>query len=458
MTVGGNLSKAFKIYGTPRQIVIACLGFSSAVPLVLVLSVLSTWLAREGVDKSTIGLFAAMGTPYVLKFLWSPLVDRLPIFGLTRKIGRRRAWLFLSQIAVMVAILALGRSDPSAQVGLTAVMAFLVALASATQDIVVDAYRIEILTEEEQGAGAAMINFGYRMGMIVSGSGVLILADHLSFSAVYQIAPVLVLVGMAAAALYGEPSFRSSSEADEEEAEIRAILTQQGSKGRWAEIAAQTYMAVIAPFREFMARRAWLLILIFVMIYKLGDALAAVMIAPLLVELGFSNTEIGLANKLVGIIALIVGGFFGGGLLALIGMYRALLISGILMMVTNLFFAVLAVSGHSVPVLAAAIAFENFASGIGLTVFVAYLSNLCNLAFTATQYALLSSLTAVGRTWLSTSAGYIVEAVGWAPFFIVTTVAALPGLALLVWLWRAGFQVDAAPLKIAGRHGKRQSA
>lgn len=445
MTVNGNWSRALKVYLTPPQIVIACLGFASAVPLVLVLSMLFIWLAREGIDKGTIGLFAAMGTPYVLKFLWSPLVDRLPLPFLTRALGRRRAWLFVAQALVMVAIFGLGATDPGEELRLTALMAFLVALASATQDIVVDAYRIEILSEDEQGAGAAMINFGYRMGMIVTGSGLLILADHVSFSTVYQIAPLLVLVGMAAAALYGEPAERTTPEAEEQEAEIRATLKRRGGTGPWAEFAAITYMAVVAPFREFMARRAWLLILLFVMIFKLGDALAAVMISPLLVELGFTNTEIGLANKLVGIIALIIGGFIGGGLLITAGMFRALLISGILMMVTNLFFAVLSVAGHSIPVLAAAIALENLASGIGLTIFVAYLSNLCNLAFTATQYALLSSLTAVGRTWLSTTAGYAAEAMGWVPFFVFTTAAALPGLLLLVWLWRAGFQVDAAP-------------
>ena len=435
--------RALAVYLTPQQIVIACLGFSSAVPLVLVLSVLSVWLAREGVDKGTIGLFAALGTPYVLKFLWSPLIDRLRLPGLSRRLGRRRAWLFVAQALVMLAIFGLGRSDPGAHVGLTAVMAFLVALSSATQDIVVDAYRIEILNDEEQGAGAAMINFGYRMGMIVAASGLLILADQLGFATVYQIAPALVLVGMAAAALYGEPRVRTTPEAERQEAEIRSRLADSGRPGPWAETAAQIYMAVIAPFREFMARRGWALVLLFVTIYKLGDALAAVMISPLLVELGFTNTEIGLANKLVGVIALIAGGFVGGGLLAMAGMFRALLISGILMMVTNLFFAVLAVSGHSLPVLASAVALENFASGIGLTVFVAYLSGLCNLAFTATQYALLSSLTAVARTWLSTVSGYLAEALGWVPFFVATTLAAVPGLVLLVWLWRAGFQTDA---------------
>jgi len=433
---------AAAVYLRPRLIAIFFLGISSGFPLTLLISTLGYWFAQEGVSTGTIGLFSAMQTPYALKFLWSPLVDRVRLPGLARLVGQRRAWLLASQALLAGAIIALAGHDPTQAIERMAVFAFLTALMSATQDIVIDAYRIEILSPRELGPGSGMIQFGYRTGNLIAGAGALMLATTLGWPATFALMALLVLCGAIAALLAGEPPRHDPEGAEAAEAKAESYLARRAPLPGLAErAAAWLYSAVVAPFVEFLSRRWAVLILVFVVVYKIGDAMGQVMMAPLLVDLGFSNEEIAWANKMVGFVALILGTMLGGGLAYMVGMFRALLITGVAMMVTNLMFAWLATQGDAIWLLAVSVGFENFASGMGLAVFVTYLSGLCNLAFTATQYALLSSLASAGRTWLAAPSGFLADAVGWAPFYVLSTVAAVPGLILLWLLWRLGFRV-----------------
>ncbi len=447
MTGTRKIRAAAAVYGKPRLIAVFGLGMASGFPLTLLLSTLAYWLAQDGVSKGEVGLFASMTTPYALKFIWAPLVDRVPIPLLGRVFGQRRGWLLFTQALLVLSILGLAAQDPTRTLGTMALFAFLVAFFSATQDIVIDAYRIELLSDEEQAAGAAMNTFGYRTANLLAGAGALLLADHLSWSAIFGLMSLLVLPGTLAALLVGEPARRDPWRGAAEEAVAEAFLE---GKAHWprpaAKIAGWLHATVVVPFAEFLERRAAVPILLFVVLYKLGDAMGQVMMPPFLVDLGFSNAEIAVANKTVGFAALMIGTALGGAFAYAVGLFRALLATGLFMMLTNLMFTALAVQGHDIWFLAVAVALENFASGMGLVVFVAYLSGLCNLAFTATQYALLSSLAAAARTWLAAPSGFLAEATGWPLFYLLTTVAALPGLGLLWLLWRRGFAVRSAGL------------
>ncbi len=416
-----GLIGASKVYFDRRVLTILFLGFSSGLPLLLVFSTLSLWLKDEGITKTVIGIFALVRTPYTFKFLWAPLIDRLPFPFLAARLGRRRAWVVATQVALMAAILALATTTPSLTPGLTAVFAVLVAFCSASQDIVIDAYRIEILAEEQQGAGAAMIVGGYRVGMLMAGAGAISLADVLSWHAVYSIMAAMVVVGLVTILLSPEPKEPAAGRPEEDD---------DGVGFGWLR------GAVVAPFSDFMRRDGWVFILLFIMLYKLGDAYLGVMANPFYVEMGFTKNEIAAVSKVFGLGATIVGGLIGGVLVFRYGIRTSLLICGVLMAASNLVFAVQAMVGHSVPMLMVTIAVENLTGGMGTTAFVAYLSSLCNMAYTATQYALLSSFMAFARDVLSASSGWLADHVDWVTFFVVTTFAALPGLVLLVWMIR----------------------
>lgn len=420
---------AFRPYLRPMPFVAFLLGISSGFPLTLLLATMTFWLSRVGIDKSTIGFAIGLTTPYTLKFLWAPLVDKLPLPVLTRLFGQRRAWLFFVQALLFAALWQLGASDPALHLGQFALWAIMVAFLSATQDIVIDAYRIEILSEEELPHGTAMNQFGYRTGNLLAGAGTIFLASSegagLGWAAAYGITAFCVLPA-AIGALFAGPGRYIE----------RHARKAGASLGTWL---AET---VVNPFREFLGRHGAFLILGFVLIYKIGDAMGQVMLAPMIVELGFSDTEYVAVNKFVGFAALIIGSAFGAPFIAWLGMGRALFVSGLMMMLSNFLFSLLAVAGHSTPMLALAVGTENFTSGIGLTVFVTYLSGLASLAYTATQFALLSSFAAVGRTWLSTPSGYLAEALGWFWFWAFTVVVAVPGMVLLWIMWRKGFVVE----------------
>lgn len=416
-------------YFRKRPFVAFLLGISSGFPLTLLLATMTYWLSKVGIEKSTIGFAIGLTTPYTLKFLWAPLVDKLPIPVLTRLFGQRRSWLFLLQACLFAALWNLGASDPANNLGLFAVWAITVAFLSATQDIVIDAYRIEVLSDEELPHGTAMNQFGYRTGNLIAGAGTIYLASAegagLGWGTAYGLTGLCVLPAILGAFIAGPGMYKE-----------RHVRAAGQSFGAWLK------ETTVNPFREFMTRHGAFLILTFVLIYKIGDAMGQIMLGPMIDELGFSDTEYIAVNKLVGFWALIVGSAIGAPFIAWLGMGRALFVSGALMMVSNLLFAALAAAGQSNAMLALAVGTENLTSGIGLTVFVTYLSGLSSLAYTATQFALLSSFASVGRTWLSTPSGYLAEQFGWVGFWLFTVVAALPGMVLLWIMWRRGFVVE----------------
>ncbi|MBM3568780.1 MAG: AmpG family muropeptide MFS transporter [Alphaproteobacteria bacterium] len=391
------------------------MGFASGLPLALGAGTLSVWLAESGVSRATIGLFAAIGTPYALKFLWAPLVDRLPLPLLGRLLGRRRSWLLLTQAAVIVCMIGLGQADPRIDPLLTATWAVALAISSASQDIVVDAWRVEILERELLPAGATSVQLGYRIAMLTSGAGALYLASALPWATVYAVMAGLMAIGVATTLLGPEPE---------------APADPGGGIGQ------RIVRAVVHPFVEFAGRPGWPVLLAFVLFYKFGDAFAGVMTNPFLVDIGFSKIDIANVAKVFGFGASLAGLALGGVLMNAVGVTRALWICGILQLLTNLMFVVQARAGADLGLLALTIGLENLAGGMGSAAFVAYISGLCALSYTATQYALLSALAAVGRTLLSTSSGWIAQQLGWELFFVASAVAAIPGLLLLAWVGR----------------------
>lgn len=423
MTSVGKAGSNLLLYFQPRPIAAFLLGIASGFPLTLLLATMTYWLSKVGVDKKTIGFAVGLTTPYTLKFLWAPLIDRWRLPILSGLIGHRRSWLVLTGVLLAIAVIMLGRSDPVNDLGGFALWAVATAFLSATQDIVIDAYRIEILPDEQLAYGTAMNQFGYRVGSaLIGGALVVWLASpegaSLGWAGAYGLSTLCILAGWAAALWCGETR--------------KERPLENWSFARWMST------AVAGPFREFFSRRGALLILLFIMIYKIGDAMGQIMLSPMIVELGFTDTEYIAANKAVGFWALIAGTAVGPMFLSWAGMGRGLFWSGVLMMASNLGFTALALLGHQPWALGVAVGIENFTSGLGLTVFATYLSGLTNASFTATQYALLSSLAAVGRTFLSTPSGYLAEGFGWPGFYLFTTLAALPGLLLLWLIWRSG--------------------
>ena len=426
-----RLLRALRIYGQRRVVAMMFLGFSSGLPLALTGQTLSAWLTEEGISLTSIGLLSMVGLPYTLKFLWAPLIDRMPLGPLTGIFGMRRGWILLTQAVLIAATLILGFSDPAENLALVAAMAVCVAFASASQDVVIDAYRVEVLPPSALGAGAAVLVYGYRIAMLVSGAGSLVIAEFGGFSLAYAAMAALLLVGVVTVLLNPEPKHPPQ-------------LRHPAAGG----IAAVLRDAVVGPFAEFLRRPHAVLILLFVVLYKFGDSLAGVMSLPFFLQTGFSKVEIAEIAKFFGFWATMGGLALGGWLMAATGLYRALWIAGILQLLSNLGFALLAIWGKDLTALAAVIAFENLAGGMGTAIFVAYLSSLCNLAYTATQYALLSSFMAAARTLLSSSGGAMAEALGWPLFFTATALAALPGLVLLAMITRRLAPAAASPAKL----------
>ncbi|WP_374763003.1 AmpG family muropeptide MFS transporter [Yunchengibacter salinarum] len=418
-------------YLEPRVLATFFFGMSSGFPLTFVISITGFWLSRFGVSKETVGLFALATMPYAWKFLWSPLIDRLPLGRLGRWMGHRRSWLLLIQALMALALFALSGLNPADDIGAIAALVLAVGFLSASQDIVIDAYRIELLDTRQQGFGAAMTTFGYRAGNLIVGYGVLMLAEVIGWSAAIALQVLLLAPALVAALLIGEPNHPPERFA-------RREMNRVAGMTRGRRVLAFLYEAVALPFKEFTRRDNWLLILAFIFFFKMGDAITAIMTAPLLVELNFTDAEIANANKLVGTIALWTGIALGSWVYWRLGTFRALLLSGVLMMLTNLVFAWLSQQGADVVALAVTIGAENFSTGLGTTVTVAYLSGLCNLSFTATQYALLSSLASQARALVGAFSGELAAGTGWVMFFVLATLAAVPGLVLLGVMWRRG--------------------
>ncbi len=416
-----KLSDTIALYTDLRLIIIFFMGFVSGLPFLLTASTLSIWLTESGISLTEIGLFTLVGTPYNLKFLWAPFIDRVPVPLLQRALGRRRAWMLVIQILLMVSIIGLGSTDPSRTPFLTAIFSILVAFFSASQDIVIDAYRIDILEEDEQGAGAAMTQIGYRFGLLASGAGALYLASYLSWKVVYTIMALLIIIGVIAAIKAPVP------ETD------RNTLKSQSRGADWLR------STLIEPFVEFFKRNnlsTSIIILSFILLYKFGDAFAGVMANPFYIKIGFTKAQIATVSKIFGITATLSGVFLGGILVKKIGILKSLFICGLLQMFSNLMFSLQAKIGPDVRFLFLTIGVENLSGGMGSAAFVAYLSILCNTAYTGTQYALFTSFMAFGRTWLSASSGWIAQQTDWVIFFIISTFLAIPGLIILLLMMR----------------------
>lgn len=424
------------VYRDRRVLSLLFLGFSSGLPFGILAEPLTARLAESGIDKTTIGLFALVSLPYSLKFAWAPLIDRirLPFFGAW--LGRRRSWMILSQLCVLAAVWLLGLADPRQAIHLVAIAAFAVAFFSASQDIVVDAYRVEILEDRSLAAGAATATFGWRIGQVGGGAAGLIAADMFPWPMVFLGLGLLIGAGIAAVLLNPEPTKATSEDVAAIEREKAKRLRARGFPSAIAAAGAWAYVAVLSPILDFARRPGWIAVLAFILLYKFGDAVLAVMKVPFFLEIGFTKTEIAEIAKLFGVAATIGGGLLGGVVLARLGLMKGLLVCGVLMAVSNLVFILQAWAGHDLGVLAFSIAVENITTGMGTTAFVAYLSSLCNVAYTATQYALLTSLMAISRTAMSAGAGWLADQVPWPVFFALTTLAAVPGLLLLVWMMR----------------------
>jgi len=422
---------ALAVYLRPRVLIVMFLGFAAGLPLALSGSTLAVWLTESNIDLATIGLFSLVGIPYTIKFLWAPLVDALDVPVLSRRLGRRRGWLVFSQLLLITAIVLLGLCDPSASIPLITLGAVMVATASATQDIVIDAFRVESLDTSEQAAGMASYVAAYRVGMLVAGAGVLALVAWFEYRGIprgtawtwgYVAAALLMGVGLATTLLAREPDAPERPPAkDGKEILNRVIVTAVGA------------------FKDFLTQPGAVAILLFVVLFKFCDAFAGVLTAPFVLKIGFDKETYAAVVKGVGFAAAMIGGFAGGMIARALPLSTSLWVAGILQMASNLVFSWQALIGANVAALTFTIVVENFTGAIGTVIFVAYLSALCgNRAHTATQYALLTALAAIGRTTLASGGGFVAEATGWVLFFIVTALAAIPSLLLLAWLQGSG--------------------
>jgi PAT family beta-lactamase induction signal transducer AmpG len=405
-------------YLEPAPLAALFLGISSGFAFAMIGATLTTRLAQHGITKSAVTAFALTFLAYNLKFLWAPLVDhmRLPLIG---RFGQRRSWLWVTGVLVMIAVTLLGVADPDEALYLVAVAAVAVGVAGATFDIIIDAYRIELLEPRQLGVGSGMSQYGWRIGAAAASAVALVLAARFGWAVAYFACAAFALPAMVVGLIMGEP------------ARHREPAKPHG--------ALEAVVAYFSPLVEFVKRRGALVVLVFVVIHKIGDTLANLSLRLLFQDLGFTNDEIAFYDVGVGFVALLAGVFVGGILYERLGMKRSVLISLILMAVSNFSFAALAAVGHTNLGMAAAIGFENFASGIGGVTVVAYLSALCNLRFTATQYALLSALASIaGRVLTGTSAGWLIDAMGYVNFYLLTTFVAFPGVILFWLMMRSG--------------------
>lgn len=435
--LSGGLRGWWQTYGNRRMLTLLALGFASGLPAPLVFSSLSVWLKDTGVSRTDIGLFALASTPYAINFLWAPLLDRLRLPWLTAALGRRRSWALLTQLLLFAAIIWLSRCDPQISLWSMALAVLFVTAMSATQDVVIDAYRIEVLQPQEYGAGSAVGIWGWHLGgTLVGGAGGLLLASAYGWQTAYLLLSGGMLVGIVAVLLSPEPVIRVTEETLQQEAEPVAAI------GRWDWLPARLravlewlYLTMLAPLAEFAQRRGWWLILLFIFVFKLGDALQGRMSGVFYRELGFSLDMIAEVSKVYGFTANMVGIAIGGFLAARIGILQALLVSGLAAALTNLTFAWLAGTQGSELVFIVAVTSDNFTSGLVTVALVAYLSSLCNSTYTATQYSLLASLANLARIWFSAASGLMIDGLDgdWALFFICCTGIALLGLPLL-WL------------------------
>lgn len=444
--VGQTWLEAMAVYRHPRVIAILFLGFSAGLPLLLVFGTLSAWLRESGIDRSTIGHVSWVATLYALKFAWAPLVDRFPVPLLGRTLGQRRGWMLLAQSGVVAGLLLMATNDPNEALGLLVAAALLVAFSSATQDIAIDAWRIESVDVDLQGAMAATYQMGYRIGMIMAGAGALYFAEYMSWSQSYSIMALCMGVGVITVLLVPEPVHKVDRETwRQEERVTRFIENSAHLSDRWREIGAWFVGAVVCPFTEFFARngRQALLILAFIGVFRLSDITMGVMANPFYIDMGYSKDEIASVTKVFGLIMTMVGAAMGGVLVVRFGIIRMLLVGAVMVAGTNLIFAWLATQPADIALLAVVVSADNLSGGLAGSVFIAYLSSLANRAYTATQYALFSSLMLLPAKFLGGFSGDIVDATDYVFFFTYAAMLGLPAILLVLALM--GIKSLAAP-------------
>ncbi len=437
--------ESLKVYAHPRVVGMLFLGFSAGLPLILVLGSLSYWLREAGIDRSTIGYFSWIGLAYAFKWVWSPLVDRLPLPLLTRLLGRRRSWLFLSQVIIAFALCAMAGTDPADDLTRMAYCALAVAFASATQDIALDAYRIEAVELRLQGAMAASYQGGYRIAMIVASAGVLWLAasvdttelayEHAPWQFAYLVMAACMVVGIATTLLIREPEAVVSEDTARREARALAWLAGEGLTGPVLRMAAWLHGAAVSPLLDFIRRYRWQAVLLLALIgtYRISDVVMGIMANAFYVDMGYTKDEVATVAKVYGVGMTIAGAVIGGVLTARIGVMKTLFLGALLSSVTNLLFVWLAGRGHDVNGLIFAVSADNLSAGIASSAFVAYLSGLTNVAYSATQYALFSSLMLLLPKFIAGFSGVVVDARGYEFFFTGTALLGAPVLAL-VWM------------------------
>ncbi len=451
---GHNWAESFLVYKNPKVLAMLFLGFSAGLPLLLVFGTLSAWLRVEGVDKTTIGFVSWVALAYGLKFTWSPLVDRLPLPLLGRALGQRRSWMLLAQAGVIFGLLNMAASDPLGQLQAVVLFAVMTAFSSATQDITIDAWRIEAIGDEYQGAMAGTYQLGYRLGMIVAGGGAFSLAHFYSWPVAYQVMAACMLIGVVSVLIISEPQ-QAQLQADRhtEQEMIERANRELQLAGTWQRLQNWFIGAVVSPFAEFFARHGLfaVIILAFIMVFRISDITLGVMANPFYIDMGYSELEIGLVTKTVGPLVTIGGALLGGVLVMHYGKMRMLMTGAILVVLTNLLFAWLALQQAELLWLIMVVGADNLAAGIATTTFVAYLSALTNKAYTATQYALFSSIMLLLAKFIAGFSGWVVDASSYPVFFIYAAVLGLPSIGLIkVLMNHENLQQTAAPATQTG--------
>lgn len=429
---------ALTTYTRPRVIGMGFLGFSSGLPFLLVFSTLSAWLTTVGVSKTTIGLFSWLGLTYSLKFIIAPFVDRVPLPLLSRWLGKRRSWMLLAQVGLMVGLFLMAGTDPTQALSTMAWFGLLVAFSSALQDVSIDAWRIESVDREWQGAMAATYLAGYRGAMLVAGAGSFYIAAAASWSMAYTVMAGLVAVGMITVLVMGEPERQSAQATELREQWAVDWLAARANQPAWLQDVERWVIgAIVCPFWDFLARykRQAAIILAVVGLYRLCEITLAVMSNPFYLDIGYSPEDIASVTKIFGLIMILVGAALGGLLVARMGVLKAALLGAVLSPASNLAFVWLALQAHpSLPDLVVTISVENLANGMAMTAFIAYLSSLTNTRYTATQYALFSSLMTLPGKFIGGFSGWVVDHAGYAWFFADTAIAGVPVVVLLIWL------------------------
>ena len=417
-----SLVASLQVYCQKRILAMLALGFSAGLPLLLVFGTLSFWLRKEGIDRATIGFISWVALFYGLKFLWAPLVDHLRLPLLSRLLGQRRSWLLLAQLGVLLSLFAMGSVNPQDNLQHLILLALVVAFSSATQDIALDAWRIESAPVEQQAAMAASYQLGYRLGMILAGGGAFTLAHFYGWSIAYQVMAGFMLVGVVTSLLVAEPT--------------RAVVSPNTSASRLQRSSQWLLTAVVQPFADFFYRNGYfgLVLLLFIGCFRLSDITMGVMAGPFYVDMGYTELQVGLVSKTFGVGMTIFGALLGGLLVTRFKILPMLVISSILVVITNLIFAILATKAPTTLLLASVITADNISGGIAGTVFIAYLSGLTNRLYTATQYALLSSVMLLPAKFMGGFAGEVVDALGYLMFFIYSAGLGLPAILLALWL------------------------